>query len=203
LTAAAVSATVEAVDAREKILDVATRLFSSLGYTNTSLSHVAKEAEVSKALILWHFDSKESLFRSALQRSLEPYFINVVSDLDGLDEVGQIEKLIDLYYEFVSEHLFSVKLVLSLILRDEKHPDDLVARINELHRVYRNLLADIIDSARQKGIFRASVNPAQDATLVMAALNGVLVQGFLQEGAADMPALLAHLKASMVGRLRA
>jgi hypothetical protein len=78
-----------------------------------------------------------------------------------------------------------------------------VARINELHRVYRNLLADIIDSARQKGIFRATVSPAQDASLIMAALNGVLVQGFLQEGVADMPPLLAHLKTSMVERLRA
>src|SRR5207247_6215550 len=98
-----------AVDTREKILETATRLFSSQGYSNTSLSQVAKEAQVSKALIFWHFESKEKLFRTALQRTLEPYFINVVDDLEGLSDVDQIKKLIDEYYAFVSQNLYSVK----------------------------------------------------------------------------------------------
>ena len=74
------------MDARDKILETATRLFSTQGYGSTSLSQVAKEARVSKALIFWHFENKERLFQSALQRSLEPYFVNVVGQLDGLDE---------------------------------------------------------------------------------------------------------------------
>src|SRR5205823_2650782 len=82
---------------------------------------VAKEAQVSKALIFWHFESKEKLFRTALQRTLEPYFINVVDDLEGLSEVDQSKRLIDQYYAFVSENLYSVKFVVSLLLRDEKH----------------------------------------------------------------------------------
>jgi len=201
LTAGPFFVTVWAVAARQKILDTAARLFSSLGYANTSLSQVAKEAHVSKALIFWHFENKERLFRAALQQSLEPYFINVVSHLDNLGEVDQVRKLIDLYYEFVSKHLFSVKLILSLLLRDEKHPDDVVARIGELFRVYRSLLADIIESGRSKGVFRAGVNPTQDAALIMAALNGILVQGFLQEPWLDPAPLVTHLKTSFIGRL--
>lgn len=189
------------VEARQKILHVAARLFSSVGYANTSLSQVAKEAHVSKALIFWHFENKEQLFRAALQQSLEPYFINVVSDLDDLGEVDQIRKLIDLYYEFVSTHLYSVKLVLSLLLRDEKHPDDVVARIGELFRVYRSLLADIIESGRSKGVFRSEVKPTEDAALIMAALNGILVQGFLQEISLDAGSLVNYLKTSFVKRL--
>ncbi len=193
--------TVRSVEARQKILDIAARLFSSVGYANTSLSQVAKEAHVSKALIFWHFENKEQLFRAALQQSLEPYFINVVSDLDDLGEVDQIRKLIDLYFEFVSTHLYSVKLVLSLLLRDEKHPDDVVARIGELFRVYRSLLADIIESGRNKGVFRSAVKPTEDAALIMAALNGILVQGFLQEVSLDVGSLVTYLKTSLVKRL--
>src|ERR1700741_4321621 len=110
------------MDARDKILETATRLFSTQGYGNTSLSQVAKEAHVSKALIFWHFENKEKLFRTALQRTLEPYFINVVDELEGLSETDQIKKLIDRYYNFVSENIYSVKFFLSLILREEKHP---------------------------------------------------------------------------------
>jgi len=201
LTTEQFSVTVEPVDARQKILDTAARLFSSVGYANTSLSQVAKEARVSKALIFWHFENKQQLFRAALQQSLEPYFINVVSELDSLGEVDQIRRLIDLYYKFVSEHLFSVKLMLSLLLRDEKRPDDVVGRIGELFRVYRSLLAEIIESGRSKGVFRSAVNPAQEATLIVATLNGILVQGFLQEASLDPQPLVSYLKSSFIDRL--
>ena len=190
------------MDTRESILQTAAHLFSTLGYGNTSLSHVAKEARVSKALILWHFDNKEQLFHAALQQSLEPYFINVVADLDDLDEVDQIRKLIDLYYEFVRTHLFSVKLLLSFLLREEKHPDDVVGRIGQLFRVHASLLAEAFESGRQKGLFRSSVSPTQEASLIMATLNGILVQSFLQEASLDPGPLLTHLKTTFIERLR-
>jgi AcrR family transcriptional regulator len=183
------------MDTREKILETAMRLFSGQGYGNTSLSQVAKEAQVSKALIFWHFENKEKLFRSAIQRTLEPYVVNVLDDLEGLSELDQIKRLIDEYYKFVSENLYSVKFVLSLILREEKHPDDVVGHMNELQRVYHNLLADIIDSGRQKGVFRATLNPPLDAGLIISALYGILVQGFMHTDGTDRPeALLGHLK---------
>ena len=128
--------------------------------------------------------------------------INVVTDLGHLDEVEQIRKLIDLYYEFVDDHLFSIKLVLSLLLREEKHPDDVVARIGQLFRVYSNLLAEIIETGRQKEIFRANVNPQRESALIMAALNGILIQSFLQEASLDPAPLLTHLKTSFIDRLR-
>jgi AcrR family transcriptional regulator len=191
------------VDTRTKILETATRLFSTQGYSNTSLSQVAKEAQVSKALIFWHFENKESLFRTALQRTLEPYFINVVDDLEGLSEIDQIARLIDEYYRFVSQNMYSVKFVLSLLLREEKHPDDLVGHMAELQRVFRNLLADIIDNGRQKGIFRDTVTPKLDADLIMSALHGILVQGFMgHEAREGSGALLQHLKSSLVDTLR-
>jgi AcrR family transcriptional regulator len=191
------------VDTREKILETATRLFSTQGYSNTSLSQVAKEAQVSKALIFWHFESKEKLFRTALQRTLEPYFINVVDDLEGLSEIDQINRLIDEYYAFVSKNIYSVKFFLSLILREEKHPDDLVGHMNELQQVYRNLVADIIEHGRQSGIFRATVSPPLDAGLIISALHGILVQGFMGHDAPERAdGLLQHLKVSLVDTLR-
>ena len=63
------------MDTREKILGTATRLFSTQGYANTSLSQVAKEAQVSKALIFWHFENKEKLFRTALHGILVQGFM--------------------------------------------------------------------------------------------------------------------------------
>jgi AcrR family transcriptional regulator len=191
------------MDTREKILETATRLFSAQGYGNTSLSQVAKDASVSKALIFWHFESKEKLFQTAVQRTMEPYFINVLDDLEGLSEIDQIKRLIDEYYTFVSRNAYSVKFFLGLILRDEKHPDDVVGHMGELQRVFRNLLADILESGRQKGVLRPTVQPSLDAGLILSALYGLLVQGFMgAEAREDPTALVEHLKTSLVDTLR-
>lgn len=191
------------MDAREKILETATRLFSVHGYGSTSLSQVAKEAKVSKALIFWHFENKERLFQSALQRSLEPYFVNVVGQLEGIDEARQIYRLIDLFYEFVRDHMQSIRFVLSLILREEKQPDDPVARVAELFRIFRNLLNDILESGRNKGVFRSDIKPANEASLIMCALAGALVQGFIgTDFFGESENVIAHLKDAVVDRLR-
>lgn len=190
------------VDARGKILETATRLFSTQGYGATSLSQVAKEANVSKALIFWHFESKEKLFHAALQRTLEPYLINVVDALEGLGELDQILKLIDLYYVFVHDHLESIRFVLGLIIREERPPDDPVERIAELFRIYRNLLTDILESARRKGLVRPDVEPRTEAAAILAALNGALVQRFFEPSPDEVADVLAHLKRTLDDRLR-
>ena len=94
------------MDARQKILSSATKLFSTQGYATTSLAQVAKEAQVSKALIFWHFASKEDLFRTALTESLAPYSIDVLEALAGLGELDQVGKLIDVYFAFVSQNVY-------------------------------------------------------------------------------------------------
>lgn len=189
------------MDAREKILETATRLFSAQGYGNTSLAQVAREAEVSKALIFWHFENKDTLFRAVVQRTLAPYFINVVDELAGLGPVEQIERLIDEYYAFVSQHLDSVRFVLGLLLRDEHRPRDVIAHMDELQRGFGRLLADAIERGQREGVLRPDVDPTLQAWLLLSALYGILVQRFLGSESVPAPALLAHLKARLVESL--
>lgn len=192
------------MDTRQKILSSATKLFSTQGYANTSLAQVAKEAQVSKALIFWHFASKDDLFRTAVKTSLEPYSIDVVELLSGLDELGQICKLLDLYYDFVSQNVYSVRFLLSLVVREEKNLDDLLDRTTELYGIYGSMLADIIQTGRERGVFRSTVDPTADAALLMATLNGLLVQGFVGTGMQVDPArLLEQLKIGLRERLLA
>lgn len=193
----------DAREAREKILATATRLFAEHGYDNTSLSQVARQAKVSKALIFWHFDCKEKLYRSALRKTLEPYFIDV-GDLEGLGEKEQIERLIDWFYDFVHENVYSVRFFLSLTLRGERQPDESLRRVTELYRIFRNSLADIIESGCRRGVFRSGVDAAREAALIMAALGGILIQQFMSdESLNNAQDLVEHLKTTLFQRLLA
>jgi AcrR family transcriptional regulator len=60
-----------AQDTRERILDVAERLFMARGYEGTSMRMITGEAEVNLAAVNYHFGSKEALLREVFRRRLE------------------------------------------------------------------------------------------------------------------------------------
>jgi len=187
--------------AREKILETAARLFSTQGYRATSLAQVARDAQVSKALVLWHFDSKEHLFHVALQHFLAPYEI-LDQGLDGLTESDQLERLINDYYEFVAEHLYSVKFLLGQVVRDDTNNPELVTQVRQLYHVYRELLASILERGKARGVFASEIQPQAEASLVMAGLNGLLVQRLVEDVALEEEReLLKHFQQTLRVRL--
>lgn len=167
------------METREKILGTAVKLFASQGYADTSLAQVARAARVSKALVLWYFESKDQLFRAALQHFLAPYEIDDHA-LDGLNERQQVEKLIDDYYDFIAEHLYSVRFVLGQVVGGDENSQELAARARGLHTIYQGLLTTILERGRKKGLFSDTVQPAEDAALMMATLNGLLLRQLIE-----------------------
>ncbi|MGE4094949.1 MAG: TetR/AcrR family transcriptional regulator [Candidatus Binatia bacterium] len=161
--------------ARDEILEKAAYLFSTQGYRATSLAQVARAANVSKALVLWHFESKEQLFRSALQHFLAPYEIDD-QRLAGLSEYAQIERLIDDYYEFLAEHLSSVKFLFAQVLREDESASEILSHVRRLYHIYHGLLTSILEAGKEKGVFAEGVCPADEAALITASLNGLFVQ---------------------------
>ncbi|EXI78145.1 MAG: DNA-binding transcriptional repressor AcrR [Candidatus Accumulibacter appositus] len=57
-------------DTRERILDVAERLFMARGYEGTSMRMITAGAEVNLAAVNYHFGSKEALLREVFRRRL-------------------------------------------------------------------------------------------------------------------------------------
>ena len=55
--------------AHDRILAAAEELFGRKGYDAVSTAEIAAAADVSTALIYYHFDDKESLLRALLLRS--------------------------------------------------------------------------------------------------------------------------------------
>ena len=73
-----------ASDTKERILDVAERLFADRGFPATSLRDITSEAGVNVASVNYHFGCKEALLAAALERRFGP--INTMR-LELLDEL--------------------------------------------------------------------------------------------------------------------
>ena len=77
-----------------------------------------------------------------------------------------------------------------------------MAQARELYRVYRELLTTILDRGRTAGVFAPQVRPTEDAALIMAALNGLLLQLLVEPGdTVRARELLVRLKSATRERL--
>ena len=164
-----------AQDSREEILKAATELFSTRGFHETSMAEVARVAGVSKALIFWHFKSKEELFVAVLGKLLEPYVIDFAEEAGALDEKAQLLKLIESYLLFVRENASSIRFFVAQILHDEGTKDSLSNQVLTLYEGYRSLVTDLIGRAQAKGMCICRVPPSAAAAFLLAALNGLLL----------------------------
>ncbi|MCM8595472.1 TetR/AcrR family transcriptional regulator [Accumulibacter sp.] len=73
-------------DTRERILDVAERLFMENGYEATSMRLITGAAEVNLAAVNYHFGSKEALLREVFRRRLEWLNRERLAALDRLEQ---------------------------------------------------------------------------------------------------------------------
>ena len=74
-----------ATDTKERILNVAERLFADRGFPATSLRDLTSEANVNIASVNYHFGSKEALLAAVLERRLGPINACRLELLDAIE----------------------------------------------------------------------------------------------------------------------
>jgi AcrR family transcriptional regulator len=189
-----------AQDSRDEILKAAANLFATHGFHETSMAEVARAAGVSKALIFWHFKSKEELFVAVLARLLEPYVIDFAEEAGALDEKAQLLKLIESYLLFVRDNASSIRFLVAQILYDKRTKDSLSNQVLALYDGYRTLVTDLIGRAQVKGTCTCRFPPAAAAALLLAALNGLLLgQMFLGSQPTDFESVMNMLRQWLFG----
>ncbi len=162
-------------------------LFANRGFHETSMSEVAREARVSKALIFWHFKTKEDLFLAVLNRLLEPYFIDFAEEAQQLDERQQTLKLVEIYLLFVRDNASSVRFFLAQLLREQKVSDALGEQVMKLYSSFRAMLVELIARARDKKLCQTGLLPETAAAFIVSALNGLLIEFLFMGGGAIHP----------------
>jgi AcrR family transcriptional regulator len=187
-------------DSRDEILKAAMQLFANHGFHETSMSEVAREARVSKALIFWHFKTKEELFVAVLNRLLEPYFIDFAEEAAAMDERQQILKLVDSYLSFVRDNASSVRFFLAQMLHDQRLSESLNDQVLKLYGGYRAMIVELIASAQQKGVCTRRSAPESAAAFLLSALNGLLIEYlFIGANAIDQEGAVAMVSEWLFG----
>lgn len=153
-------------DRKLRILEVAQRLLSRNGWRNTTLAQIAREAGVTPAGLLHHFESKEQLLHAVLDaRDLDD---DTHSDRGGdlLGEIAQVADRFNRQPDLVGT--FTVLLVEN-IAPDAPLHDRLVNR----QRDATEIVAAGIRRGQAAGRYRADIDPAVKAVEILAFIHGM------------------------------
>lgn len=126
---------------KEKIIHAALSLFAKHGYTETSISKIAKVAGVSKGLTYTHFKNKEDLLKSVVIETIG----EMTQGLMDLEELS-IKKLLQVYFQLLKSQKDLIRLCLLLVVHPETPQmvkDMLGSQQVELLQVFTHLLNDL------------------------------------------------------------
>jgi AcrR family transcriptional regulator len=87
---------------RELLLQRATELFARRGYEGLSMSQLAREADISKALLYHYFPSKRRLFEATLAEGAEELRLRTEPD-PGRPPAEQLATTLDAFLRWVQE----------------------------------------------------------------------------------------------------
>lgn len=153
-------------DRRQRILAVAERLLPRNGWRNTSLAQIAKEAGVSPAGLLHHFESKEALLNAVLDARDADDDAHADRSGDLIAEIARVAERFDRAPHLVGT--FTVLLVENIQPEAPLH-DRMLAR----QRAAIDIVADLIRRGQESGRYRSDFDAATKAVEIIAFVNGM------------------------------
>jgi TetR/AcrR family transcriptional regulator, fatty acid metabolism regulator protein len=87
------------------ILSTASRLFAEKGYGNATTSEIAREAGVAEGTLYHHFGSKDGIFLTLFDETMEGFLAGIEEILDG-DRTGReaLSALVRFHFRYVSHN---------------------------------------------------------------------------------------------------
>lgn len=184
-------------ETREEIIEVTTRLFATRGYAGTSLDLIAKEANTSKSSIFWHFENKEDLLFTVVDRAMGQWEAEAGTQiLAESTPRAQLERIVDLYRELAMKRPDTLRLLLGLLLETVDVNEKVKQRFQKMYRGYRASIQLVVEEGVSSGAFSKRFPPAQLAAMTLALFDGLFIQWFLEPTQIG-PETFVHLKAAI------
>jgi AcrR family transcriptional regulator len=175
------------VDEREKrraIRRAARRVFSKRGLVGTGLAHVAAEAGISRANLYNYYPDQAALVRDLADELLaeEEALFRAAVEEEG-SPLERIERLTGAATDLF-ERRAGVGMLLLQIWANEPR------RVRPLLRTAREVLAGLIRQGQRQGEIQRRLSPESAAAVVVAMIDGLLLQFFIDPRAFPDPGAL-------------
>lgn len=187
-----------AEETRQALLMAALRVFSRKGYAAATLEEIAREAEVTRGAIYWHFASKADLYAALIADAsgrLDQVIGGALAEGGGsfVETTRRVMTRMLAYLEEDATYRAIQSLLLLNVGAENEGDPGRAQQVSEL-RTKGDELAEIMRAGVAVGQFRANLEPEEAARAMLAYLNGLMFHWLLAPTAfsikASAPALV-------------
>jgi len=167
---------------KEKIIQESSRLFSSKGFSNTSINEILEVVGASKGGLYNHFKTKEELFSAVLSESRK---IWREKNLAGLDEIEnpleRIKKLLENYrdrYLIGSGNLPGGCIFVRVSIESAELGDQcphIADEINQGFDRFKSMIRGFLDQAKEASQLKYGTNTEDVADMIFSGMLGASV----------------------------
>jgi len=191
---------------KQAILDAAILLFSEHGVAKTSLEKIAKQANVTRGAVYWHFASKQEIFEALHDQLHSPFIQTIVDGLENItsNPIEQLQKvctdiLIDLEINEAKR-----KIATLFLLRCDYSGEfaESKARFNAKKAQKHASLSKYFSKAIEQGIFSKDTDSTILTIGLSAYLRGLAVEYLEDPSAFSMQRKAARLIQMYLGNLQ-
>ena len=150
---------------KKQIRNVALEIIYEEGFENTSISKIAKRADISKGLLYNYYQSKEELIKEIIVRGFEDLMVIFDPNNDGVLTLEEARFFIEEMFNVLESNLKYWRLYFSTMLQ----PKVMVLVAND----FNNMVAPMLRTVHEFFVSQGSENPEADMRLTMALLDGI------------------------------
>lgn len=132
---------------RSHIMNVALEHFAKEGYHNTTISHIARHAGISKGLMYNYFESKEELLSEIINRSMDEISLYFDPDKDGYLTEEEFVLFIRKLFHILREKLSFWRLFYQFLIQKDVREQFLQKNngyINNVEAIYSNSSSEFL-----------------------------------------------------------
>jgi AcrR family transcriptional regulator len=163
---------------RDAILDAALRSLLEKGYTKTTMTDVAREAGIGRGTVYWHFESKDDLFFSLLEREFAALEGDAAPVLEqGMTPADMVASFVRAFFEVYSEAPNLLRAFLSVFTgAHEAMRQRLLAFFAATYGRYNRLFADLLEAGKSDGSVRTDLDSDVVAASIVVLLDALYLQ---------------------------
>ena len=179
---------VDATEQRHEIRSAARAVFAQRGVRGTGLAHVARAAGMGRSSLYHYYQDKDALLSDLVRETLadERALFRACLRAPG-DVIERVLKLVDANVALFDDWAAIGRMTVELRLDDAK-------RFRRFFREVRAEFAEALREGQTRGEVAIDVHPEIAAATLIAAIDGLLFQHFLDPSALPPDALRSELR---------
>ncbi len=166
----------EAAVTRARLLDAALASFHAKGYSATTLDDIARQAEITRGAIQWHFGNKAELYNTLVRESYQEAatIFGEIYRAEGTP-LQKLRLILTKWLSYAEEDTRFRTMLELVMLKTEVSPELAggMQEKNQGNQATVHFFAQLISQGIQSGEIRADIHPETAAITALGLVNGV------------------------------